>query len=192
MVNRYQLREGVVAPTAIVEDGASLGKGVQIWNFSQVRSGASLGDGTVLGKDCFVDAGVVIGERCKIQNGSQIYAPAILHDGVFVGPRVVLTNDRYPRAISPTGALLGADDWQAIGCVLEEGCAVGAASVIICTTVGAWATVGAGSVVTHSVKPHALVVGNPARQIGWVCFCGRRADGLCAVCGWIAPTMPSS
>lgn len=176
-----------VAATAVIEDGAQLGRGVKVWHFSQVRKGASVGDNTIIGKGCFIDEFVPIGEGSKIQNGSEIYAPATIGKGVFVGPHVVLTNDLHPRAVAPDGTGLGASDWNATGCHIDDGAALGARSVIVCTSVGAWALVGAGSVVTRPVAPHALVVGNPARQIGWVCYCGRRLEGECQKCGWRTP-----
>ncbi|MHB1087484.1 MAG: acyltransferase [Acidimicrobiales bacterium] len=176
-----------VAPTAIVEDGALLGRGVKVWHYTQVRRGATIGDNTIIGKGCFIDEFVPVGEGSKIQNGSEIYAPASIGRGVFVGPHVVLTNDLHPRAVTSDGVVLGADDWHAAGCRIEEGAALGAGSVIVCTSVGAWALVGAGSVVTRPVAPHALVVGNPARQVGWVCYCAQRVEGECQTCGWRAP-----
>jgi acetyltransferase-like isoleucine patch superfamily enzyme len=176
-----------VASTAIVEEGAVLGVGVKVWHFTQVRRGATIGNDTIIGKACFIDEFVVIGEGSKIQNGSEIYAPSSIDRGVFVGPHVVLTNDLHPRAMAQDGSTIGAEDWTATGCVIEEGAAIGAGSVIVCTSVGAWALVGAGSVVTRPVPPHALVVGNPARQIGWACFCGSRVEGVCSSCGWSSP-----
>lgn len=176
-----------VASTAIIEADVTLGNGVKVWHHTQVRTGATIGDNTIIGKDCFIDEYVTVGEQSKIQNGSQIYAPAVIGKGVFIGPLVVLTNDRHPRAVAPDGTLLGVDGWTPIGCVVEEGAAIGAGSVIVCTSVGAWALVGAGSVVTRPVEPHALVVGNPAKQIGWVCICGLRLEGVCSTCGWRAP-----
>jgi UDP-2-acetamido-3-amino-2,3-dideoxy-glucuronate N-acetyltransferase len=176
-----------VASTAIIETEVTLGVGVKVWHHTQIRTGVIIGAHTVIGKDCFIDEYVVVGERSKIQNGSQIYAPAVIQSGVFIGPHVVLTNDRHPRAISQTGDSLGVKDWMAIGCVVEEGAAVGAGAVVVCTKIGAWALVGAGSVVTKPVLPHALVVGNPARQIGWVCYCGSRNERKCPECGWGTP-----
>lgn len=176
-----------VAPTALVEEGALLARGVKVWHFTQVRRGATVGEHTIIGKGCFIDEFVPIGSRSKIQNGSEIYAPASIGNGVFVGPHVVLTNDLHPRAISPDGTALGVNDWTATGCEIKDGAAIGAGSVIVCTSVGAWALVGAGSVVTRPVPAHALVVGNPARQIGWVCFCGVRVEEQCRECGWRAP-----
>jgi acetyltransferase-like isoleucine patch superfamily enzyme len=175
-----------VASTAIVEPGAILSSGVRIWHFAQIRTGASLGRGSVVGTGCFVDRGVVVGHGSKIQNGAQLFAPAILEDGVFVGPGAILTNDRYPRAIAPDGHLLDAAEWNAVGCLVREGAAIGAGAIVICVEVGAWALVGAGSIVTRAVVPHALVLGNPARQVGWVCFCGQSQDGRCDKCGWSA------
>lgn len=176
-----------IASTAIVEADVILGSGVKVWHHAQVRIGAIIGDNVTIGKSCFIDEHVNIGERSKIQNGAQIFAPAVIGKGVFIGPLVVLTNDIYPRAVAPDGTLLGANDWSPVGCVVEEGAAIGAGAVIICTRVGSWALVGAGSVVTNPVEPHALVVGNPARQIGWVCFCGLRLVGACSTCGWRTP-----
>lgn len=176
-----------LASTAIVEPGVVFGSGVKVWHHAQVRVGATIGDDVIIGKGCFIDEHVSIGERSKIQNGSQVYAPAVVGKGVFIGPMVVLTNDLHPRAVAPDGTLLGANDWTPVGCVVEEGAAIGAGSVIVCTRIGSWALVGAGSVVTRPVEPHALVVGNPAKQIGWVCFCGLRLEGACSVCGWKTP-----
>lgn len=176
-----------VAPTALIEEGASLQNGIKVWHFTQIRSGASIGRNVTIGKGCFIDEDVEIGEGSKIQNGSEIYAPSAIGDGVFIGPHVILTNDLRPRAIRKDGAVLGPRDWTAIGCNIDRGASIGAGSVIVCTSVGAWALVGAGSVVTEPVLPHALVVGNPARQIGWVCFCGVRVYGACEECGWELP-----
>ncbi len=175
-----------IAETAIVEEGVSLGPRVRVWHHAQVRVGASVGEGVVLGKGCFVDEGVVIGRGSKVQNGAQLYAPAVLEDGVFVGPMVVLTNDRFPRAMGPQGVEMGKADWRAIGCQIGCGASLGAGSMIVCTTVGAWAMVGAGSVVTKPVPSHALVFGVPARQVGWVCRCGVRQRASCPTCGWTA------
>jgi UDP-2-acetamido-3-amino-2,3-dideoxy-glucuronate N-acetyltransferase len=176
-----------IAPTAIVEVDVFVGSRVKIWHNVQVRAGARIGDDAIIGTGCFIDANVVVGDRSKIQNGSQIYAPAIVGAGVFIGPLVVLTNDVYPRAVTPNGNQLGADDWNPVGCVVEDGASIGAGTVVICTQIGSWALVGAGSVVSRPVEPHALVVGNPARQIGWVCFCGLRLEGVCSTCGWRSP-----
>lgn len=179
--------DAFIAPTALVELDVTLGSGVRIWHFTQVRTGADIGDNTIIGKGCFIDEYVVIGDRSKIQNGSQIYAPAVIGTGVFIGPLVVLTNDLHPRAVAPDGTPLGPTDWTVTGCFVDEGASIGAGSMVVCTRVGSWALVGAGSVVTSPVQSHALVIGNPARQIGWVCFCGLRIDDVCSKCGWRTP-----
>jgi acetyltransferase-like isoleucine patch superfamily enzyme len=129
-----------------------------------------------------------MGNNCKVQNYALVYEPAQVGDGVFIGPAVVLTNDTYPRAITPDGSLKSAADWEAVGVTIEQGASIGARSVCVApVTVGAWALVAAGSVVTQDVPNHALVAGVPARRIGWVGHDGRRleqaADGL-----WMSPT----
>ncbi len=167
---RHRSRDRVlVAPTATVEDGARVGPGAQVWDQTVVRSGAQVGDGTILGRGVYVGPGARIGERCKVQNQALVYEPAVLGDGVFIGPAVVLTNDTYPRAVTTDGRRKGADDWEPVGVTLEEGASVGARAVCVAPVrIGRWASVGAGSVVTRDVPDYALVVGSPARRIGWV------------------------
>ena len=161
--------DAVVAPTATVEDGARVGPRAQVWDQSVVRAGAVVGADTVVGRGVYIGPGARIGERCKVQNQALVYEPAVLEDGVFIGPAAVLTNDTYPRAVTPDGRLKGAEDWQAVGVTIREGASVGARAVCVApVTIGRWASVGAGSVVTRDVPDHALVVGTPARRIGWV------------------------
>lgn len=159
----------VVAATAVVEDGARVGSGAQVWDQAVVRAGADVGAGTILGRGVYLGPGVRLGERCKVQNQALVYEPAVLEDGVFIGPAVVLTNDTYPRAVTPDGRLKAASDWEAVGVTVREGASVGARAVCVApVTIGRWASVGAGSVVTRDVPDHALVVGTPARRVGWV------------------------
>lgn len=174
----------MVAQTAIIEVGAYVADGARIWHHAHVRSAASIGPDVTIGEGVFVDAGVVVGAHAKVQNGAQLFAPAIIGEGAFIGPGAILTNDLRPRAIDANGRMLGATDWTRLGCRVGRGASLGAASTVVCTEVGEWAMVGAGSVVVEPVPPHALVVGVPARQIGWVCYCGERRTEACAVCGW--------
>lgn len=169
-----------IHPTAVVEDGASMGAGTRIWHFAHVRAGASLGERCMLGKSSFVDAGAVIGSGCRIQNFVSIYAGVTLEDDVFVGPGATFTNDRFPRAAG--------GDWQPLPTLVRTGASIGANATILCgLTIGEWAMVGAGAVVTRDVEAHRLVAGNPAKALAWVCRCGRRVPGgpgaACPACG---------
>jgi serine acetyltransferase len=123
----------------------------------------------------FIDEGVAVGDRVKIQNGAHIYHGVTIEDGVFIGPGAILTNDRRPRALNAQGELARGDDWTVSPIRVGKGASIGAGAIVVAgCDVGPHAMVGAGSVVTHDVPGHALVVGNPARQIGWVCICGTR------------------
>lgn len=168
-VRRASDRPEHLAPTATIEDGARVGAGTQVWDQAVVRAGAQVGAGTILGRGVYVGPGARLGERCKVQNQALVYEPAVLGDGVFIGPAVVLTNDTYPRAVTPDGRRKGAEDWEPVGVTIEEGAAVGARAVCVAPVrIGRWASVGAGSVVTRDVPDFALVVGTPARRVGWV------------------------
>lgn len=163
-----------VLPSADVDDRATLGAGVTVWHLAQVREGADVGADTTVGRGAYVDAGVVVGRACKIQNHALVYAPAQLAEGVFIGPAAVLTNDSYPRAITPDGELKQGGDWQATGVTVDYGAAVGAGAVVLAgVSVGAWATIAAGAVVTRSVPAYALAAGVPAKRVGWVGPAGR-------------------
>jgi acetyltransferase-like isoleucine patch superfamily enzyme len=161
--------------TADLEADVSVGARTSIWHRAQVRTQATIGADCVIGRDAFIDEGVQLGDRVKVQNGALVYHGVTVEDGVFIGPGAILTNDRYPRAITPSGELARADDWTVSPIRLRTGCSIGAGAVVVAgTTVGRFATVGAGAVVTRDVPDHALVAGNPARRMGWVCACGHR------------------
>ncbi len=164
-----------IHPTADLEADVAVGRGTSVWHRAQIRVGARIGAECIIGRDAFIDEGVTLGNRVKIQNAALVYHGVTVEDGVFIGPNAILTNDRYPRAITATGELARADDWEVSPIVLRTGSAIGAGAVVVAgTDVGRFATVGAGSVVTRDVPDHALVAGNPARRLGWVCFCGQR------------------
>jgi acetyltransferase-like isoleucine patch superfamily enzyme len=164
----------LAAPSADVDERAIIGDGSKIWHLAQVREDAQVGRDCVIGRGAYIGAGARLGDNCKVQNYALVYEPASLADGVFVGPAAVLTNDTYPRAINPDGSLKGGDDWEHVGVRVERGASIGARAVCVAPVViGAWATVAAGAVVVKDVPAHALVVGVPARQVGWVGRAGR-------------------
>jgi acetyltransferase-like isoleucine patch superfamily enzyme len=177
-------------PTAEVSEGAAIGAGTVIWRGAHIREGATVGGECVIGAGVYVGAGVRLGDRCKIQNNALLYEGLTLEDGVFVGPQVCFTNDYWPRAVNPDGTLKSAADWELGSTLVRRGASLGARTVVITgVTIGAFATVGAGSVVTRDVPDHALVFGAPARLRGWVCACGHRLEmpleassGWCPVC----------
>jgi acetyltransferase-like isoleucine patch superfamily enzyme len=185
------MSEVFVHPTADVSPGAVLGRGTKVWHQAQVREGAVLGQNCILAKGVYVDFGVHIGDNVKIQNGSSVYHGVTLENGVFVGPHVVFTNDRLPRAVNPDGSLKSDSDWEVAATLVREGASIGAGTVVVAgVTIGRWALVGAGAVVTRDVPDYGLVYGNPAGLRGYVCPCGhalaRIGDGptwKCTHCG---------
>ncbi len=172
-----------IMDSADVSSDAVIGDGTSIWHLAQVREGAVLGTNCVIGRGAYVGTGVKLGDNCKVQNYALVYEPAILEDGVFIGPAVVLTNDHFPRAINADGSLKSASDWHAVGVTIRQGASIGARTVCVApVTIGRWATVAAGAVVTRDVADYALVVGVPARRVGWVGEAGEplvaEANGL--------------
>jgi len=177
-------RPGVyIHPTADVSPKALIGSGTKIWHQSQVREHVRIGRNCILGKNVYVDTSVSIGDNVKLQNNVNVYHGVTIEDDVFVGPNATFTNDIYPRA------KIWSDE-RVVKTLVKRGASIGANSTIVCgNTIGEYAMVGAGSVVTKDVPDHALVCGNPARIIGHVCDCGMRlsmeADGTmrCVACG---------
>jgi UDP-2-acetamido-3-amino-2,3-dideoxy-glucuronate N-acetyltransferase len=160
-----------IQSTADVDASAVLGPGTTVWHLAQIREDARLGSGCIVGRGAYVGPGVIIGDKVKLQNYALVYEPARLEDGVFVGPAAVLTNDLFPRSVDVAGRLKRPADWEARGVVVQEG-----------ASLGRWALVAAGAVVTRDVPDFALVAGTPARRIGWVGHAGGRltrvGDGL--------------
>lgn len=162
-----------IHPSADVSPRAQIGGGTRVWHQCQVREDAVIGRDCVLSKDVYVDIGVRIGDRVKIQNGVSVYHGVTLEDGVFCGPHSVFTNDLRPRAVNPDGNAKAADDWVLTPTLVRAGASIGAHATVVCgVTIGRWAMVGAGAVVTHDVPDHGMVTGVPARLRGFVCACG--------------------
>lgn len=179
-----------IHPTAEVSDRALIGSGSRIWNQVQIREDACIGVNCIIGKDTYIDFGVHIGDNVKIQNASLIYHGVTIEAGVFVGPNSIFTNDKNPRAINPDGSLKGNDDWVVGPTRICYGASIGAGSIILPNvTVGQFAMVGSGSVVTKDVPDFGLVYGNPARLAGYVCKCGQKLNRTepgkycCPACG---------
>jgi len=178
----------VIHPTAEIEVGGVIGAGTRIWHHCHVRTGATIGVDCTLGYGVYVDAGVVIGNRCKLQNRVSVYRGVTIEDGVFVGPHVTFTNDKHPRAVTPDARPVTDSDWTVLPTVVQAGASIGAGAVILPgVTIGHWAMVAAGAIVSRDVPDHGLVAGNPARLAGYVCSCGRtltqRGEALyCAHC----------
>lgn len=166
-----------ISASATVSDLARVGRGTTVWDLAQVREHARIGGNCTIGRNTYIDHHVVIGDNCKIQNNALIYWPARIHDGVFIGPAVILTNDRHPRAVGADLRAKDADAWDPDGVTVETGASIGAGAVIgPGIRIGRWALVGAGSVVTRDVGPHEIVAGNPANRIGWAGKSGKRLD----------------
>jgi acetyltransferase-like isoleucine patch superfamily enzyme len=183
-----------IHPTAEVSTNVKLGDGTSVWHHAQVREDVAIGANCIVGKGVYIDAGVLIGDCVKIQNYVSIYHGVTIEDGVFIGPHVCFTNDLQPRAVNPDGLLKSADDWELSETLIRRGAALGANSTIRCgITIGEWAMIGAGSVVTRDIPSYGLVMGNPARLRGFVCPCGSKlgegeqhgnlVDTVCPECG---------
>lgn len=161
---------GTVHPSSVVDEGAQIGAGTRIWHFCHVSAGAVLGAGCVLGQNVFVADGVIIGDGVRIQNNVSLYDGVVLEDDVFCGPSAVFTNVRTPRS-----GVSRKDEYAPT--VVRRGATIGANATVVCgVEIGAFSLVGAGAVVTTDVAPHRLVVGVPARAVGWVSHAGEVLD----------------
>ncbi len=164
-----------IHPTAEVSERAEIDAGTSIWHQAQVRENARIGQNCVISKGVYIDFDVVLGDNVKVQNYVSIYHGVTIEDGVFCGPHCVFTNDKRPRAVNPDGSPKSADDWEMSRTLVKRGASIGANAVIVCgVTVGEWAMIGSGSVVSRDVPDYGLVWGNPARLHGYVCPCGER------------------
>jgi UDP-2-acetamido-3-amino-2,3-dideoxy-glucuronate N-acetyltransferase len=161
-------KEFFVHETAVIDEGSKIGKGSKIWHFSHIMTGAEIGENCNIGQNVVVSPGVKLGKNVKVQNNVSIYTGVICEDDVFLGPSMVFTN-----IINPRSAVIRKD--QYIKTLVEKGASIGANSTIICgNKIGKYSFIGAGAVVTKDVKPYALVVGNPARQTGWMSEFGHK------------------
>jgi UDP-2-acetamido-3-amino-2,3-dideoxy-glucuronate N-acetyltransferase len=154
--------------TAVIDEGCKIGRGTKIWHFSHIMSGSEIGEMCNIGQNVVISPGVKLGSNVKVQNNVSIYTGVICEDDVFLGPSMVFTN-----IINPRSAVVRKDRY--VSTIVEKGASVGANSTIICgNRIGAYSFIGAGAVVTKDVKPYALVVGNPARQTGWMSEYGHK------------------
>ena len=157
-------------PSANVSGAATIGKGTKVWINVQIRENVVIGDDCIISKDVYIDHAVKIGDRCKVQNSVSVYNGVTIGDDVFVGPNVSFTNDKVPRAFNT--------DWKITPTFVETGASIGANSTIVCgVTIGEYAMVAAGSVVTKNVAPYTLVMGNPARSVAKIDRAGNKING---------------
>lgn len=168
-----------VHESSYIDDNVSIGDGTKIWHFSHVQKGAVIGENCSLGQNVNISINVKIGNNVKIQNNVSVYEGVKLEDYVFCGPSMVFTNDLSPRSKYPKGSV-----WYK-KTLVKEGASIGANATIVCGhTIGKWALIGSGAVVTKDVPDYALMLGIPAKQAGWVCECGEVLDDTlyCAIC----------
>lgn len=164
-----------VDKSADIDPRAKIGEGTKIWNNAQVREYAVIGKNCMIGKDVYIDHHVVVGDNCKIQNQALLYNRLEIGNNVFIGPQVCFANDRNPRAVGASSQAKKSRNWNVGRIRVKEGASVGAGSILIPNiTIGKWAMIGAGSVVTKDISDYELVFGSPAIVRGYVCQCGKK------------------
>jgi UDP-2-acetamido-3-amino-2,3-dideoxy-glucuronate N-acetyltransferase len=162
------MKEYFAHETAVIDEGCKIGKGTKIWHFSHVMTGSEIGESCNIGQNVVISPGVRLGNNVKVQNNVSIYTGVICEDDVFLGPSMVFTNVFNPRS-----AIVRKDQYMTT--IVEKGASIGANSTIVCgNRIGKYAFIGAGAVVTKDVRPYALVIGNPARQTGWMSEYGHK------------------
>jgi len=167
----------MIHKTAEVSDKAKIGKNVSVWQLTRIREGVQIGNDCIIGANVYIDHNVKIGSKVKIQNNVLIYWGTEIEDEVFIGPNVCITNDRYPRAATPNGKLKNKSDWKVGQVIIKKGASLGAGSIVVCPNkIGSYAMIGAGSVVTKPVQDYALLLGNPAKSVGFVCKFGHKGE----------------
>ena len=172
--------------TAEIREGAKISQGTKIWNNCQVLRGAEIGQNCTIGHNCFIASKAKLGNGVKIESNTDVWDYVILEDYVFVGPSAVFTNDKNPRAKYPKSKYPQYGKW--LPTLVKEGVTIGANATIVCgNTIGKWAMIGAGAVVAQDVPDYAIVVGIPAKIIGWVCECGNKLEfkndkAVCKIC----------
>ena len=165
----------IIHPTAVIEQDVQIGNNVAIWHFVHIREGAKIDDNVSLARDVYIDKNVHVGEGTRIQNGVSVYSGLEIGKYCFIGPHVIFTNDLVPRSTNKR--------WSLLPTILKTGCSIGAGSILICgVTIGEFALVGAGSVVTQKVSPFHLVMGSPARVKKMICACGATSLPLGTSC----------
>lgn len=159
-----------IHPTANVASDVKIGSGTKVWINSQIRENSKIGTNCIISKDTYIDTNVIIGNNCKIQNSVSVYQGVTIDDDVFIGPNVCFTNDKVPRAFDP--------EWKITPTFVKKGVSIGANATIVCgVTIGEYAMVAAGSVVTKDIEPYSLVMGNPAKHYSYIDKMGNKIEG---------------
>ncbi len=159
-----------IHPTANVASDVKIGSGTKVWINSQIRENSKIGTNCIISKDTYIDTNVKIGNNCKIQNSVSVYQGVTIDDDVFIGPNVCFTNDKVPRAFDP--------EWKITPTFVKKGVSIGANATIVCgVTIGEYAMVAAGSVVTKDIEPYSLVMGNPAKHYSYIDKMGNKIEG---------------